>query len=99
MSKDVLIKAPVAIAFQRAPDEFQGDPNDVYKRVIKARYDNADLPEGFWDMFHNCPLCHKTLDAYTFVAHAGGCIAANAPRGKLWVEGFNPAIDRESEGC
>ena len=92
MRKDVLIKAPVAIAFQLAPPEFRGDPNDVEKRVLRARYEN-EMPADYWEMDHNCPLCHMTLDAYTFVSHAPGCIKRNAPRGQLFVPGFNPRTD------
>lgn len=85
---DVLIKAPVAIAFQR-PREFQGDPNDVEKAVIRARWEGT-LDPDFWEMEHVCPLCHLKLDAYTFAAHAPDCIKRNAPRGKLFVAGFSP---------
>ena len=53
----------------------------------------SPLPPEFWNMDHNCPLCHKTLPAAMFVQHAPDCIKHNMPKGKLWVPRFNPRED------
>lgn len=83
-NKDVVILSPTAVAAAISRQEYSGDPNEIEQKVIRARYEGK-VPNAFWTVDHHCPLCDRTMDAFTFVAHAGMCINEKMPRDKLYL--------------
>jgi hypothetical protein len=78
---DTFIHAPVAKAFERIKAFNEGT---LQVGTVKEEYEAA-AALGDPENEQHCPLCNEFLPTNAFIAHAGQCILARAPRNKFWL--------------
>lgn len=78
--RSALIRAPMAVAFQRAPVEYRSD-NHVLFDPEKPRKSAEDIAREMggrltdpYAVNHNCPFCNRTLAWDLFRAHMQPCM-------------------------